>query len=192
MKVIAINGSPRKDGNTTILLNVVMDELNKEDIETELIHMAGKPLQGCTACYKCFKNRDYRCALDRDIISECIEKMLEAKGILLGSPTYFSDVTAGMRALIERCGSIARANRYPFKRKVGAGVIAVRRAGSIHAFNSLNLFFLSHMQMIIPGSFYWNIAIGRDPGDVNNDEEGLKTMVTLGQNMAWLLKKLHA
>jgi multimeric flavodoxin WrbA len=192
MKVVAINGSPRKNGNTAILLKVVMDELNKEDIDTELIHLGVKPIQGCTACYRCFKNRDYKCAQERDIISECIEKMLEADGILLGSPTYFSDVTAGMRALIERCGSIARANRYPFKRKVGAGIIAFRRAGSIHAFNSLSLFFLFHMQMIIPGSFYWNVAIGIDPGDVQKDEEGLKTMVTLGQNMAWLLKKLHA
>jgi multimeric flavodoxin WrbA len=128
--------------------------------------------------------------VDKDVLNECIAQMREADGILLGSPTYFSDVSASMRALIERSGLVARANDYMFKRKVGAGVIAVRRAGSIPAFNSINLFLLCN-QMIIPGSSYWNIAIGRNPGEVKNDAEGIQTMKTLGQNMAWLLKKLH-
>jgi multimeric flavodoxin WrbA len=117
--------------------------------------------------------------------------MEKAEGILLGSPTYFSDVTSGMRAFIERCGFVARANDYMFKGKVGAAVVAVRRAGSIQAFTSMNLF-LHYMQMFMPGSSYWNIGIGRDPGDVMKDEEGIQTMKTLGQNMAWLLKKLHS
>jgi multimeric flavodoxin WrbA len=191
MKVVALNGSARKDGNTAIIINVVFDELKKEGIETELIQLAGNPIAGCIACYKCFKNKNRRCSVEKDILNEVIEKMLQADGIILGSPTYFSDVSSGMRAFIERCGFVARANDYMFKYKVGAGVIAVRRAGAIPAFNSIMLF-LHYMQMMIPGSSYWNLAIGRDPGEVLKDDEGIQTMKTLGQNMAWLLKKVRA
>jgi multimeric flavodoxin WrbA len=190
MKVIAFNGSARKDGNTAILLNTVLEELKAEGIETELYSLAGKPIQGCIACYKCFKNKDRKCSVDKDVINECIAKMVEADGILLGSPTYFADVSAGMKALIERCGMVSRANNDLFQRKVGAAVVAVRRAGSIHVFNSLNHFFLIG-QMIIPGSSYWNIAMGREPGEVRNDAEGMQTMQHLGKNMAWLLKKIR-
>ncbi len=189
MKVIAFNGSSRKDGNTSILLNLVLDELKTEGIETEVYTMAGKPIQGCIACYKCFENKNKRCSVTKDIVNECIEKMLEADGILLGSPTYFADVSAGMKALIERAGMVSRANSDMFKRKVGAGVVAVRRAGATNVFNSMNYFFLI-TQMIVPGSSYWNLGIGRQPGEVKNDNEGVQTMKTLGQNMAWLLKKL--
>ena len=191
MKVVALNGSARKDGNTAMLIQVVFEELKKEGIETELIQMAGKNIQGCLACYKCFKNKDRRCSVDKDILNDIMARMEKAEGILLGSPTYFSDVTSGMRAFIERCGFVARANDYMFKGKVGAAVVAVRRAGSIQAFTSMNLF-LHYMQMFMPGSSYWNIGIGRDPGDVMKDEEGIQTMKTLGQNMGWLLKKLHS
>jgi multimeric flavodoxin WrbA len=191
MKVVALNGSARKDGNTAILINLVFDELKKEGIETELIQLAGHPIAGCIACYKCFKNKNRRCSVDKDMLNDIIEKMLQADGVILGSPTYFADVTSGMRAFIERCGFVARANDYMFKYKVGAGVVAVRRAGAIPAFNSIMLF-LHYMQMMIPGSSYWNIAIGRDPGEVLKDEEGIQTMKTLGQNMAWLLKKVRA
>jgi len=190
MKVVAINGSARKDGNTAILINVVLEELKKEDIKTELLQMAGENLQGCLACYKCFKKKDGRCVNDKDKMNEYIAKMREADGVLLGSPTYFSDVTSNMRALIERCGFVGRANDYILKRKVGSSVVAVRRAGAMPAFNSMNLF-LHYMQMIQPGSSYWNIGIGRDPGDVLKDAEGIQTMKTLGENMAWLLKRLH-
>ncbi len=191
MKVLAINGSSRKDGNTSILLNLVLDELKAEGMETELYSLAGKPLQGCMACYKCFEKKNMRCSVDKDIVNDCIEKMLKADGIILGSPTYFADVSAGMKALIERSGMAARANGDMFKRKVGAGVVAVRRAGAMHVFHSLNSFFLIS-QMIVPGSSYWNIAIGRQPGEVSGDSEGVQTMKTLGRNMAWLLKKLHS
>jgi multimeric flavodoxin WrbA len=189
MKVVALNGSARKDGNTAILLNLVLDELKKEGIETELIQLAKQPITGCRACGKCFQNKDRRCAVKKDILNDLIAKMENAEGILLGSPTYFSDVSAGMRAFIERCGYVARANDYMFKRKVGASVVAVRRAGAISAFNSMNLF-LHYMQMVMPGASYWSLGIGRDPGDVLKDEEGIQTMKILGQNMAWLLKKL--
>jgi multimeric flavodoxin WrbA len=191
MKVFALNGSARKDGNTAILLNLVLDELKKEHIETELIQMAGHPIAGCRACYKCFKNKDRRCAVKKDMLNDLLAKIEEVDGVLLGSPTYFADVTSGMRSFIERCGFVARANDYMFKRKVGASVVAVRRAGAIPAFNSMNLF-LHYMQMVMPGSSYWSIGIGRDPGDVLKDEEGVQTMKTLGQNMAWLMNKLHS
>jgi len=191
MKVIAFNGSARKDGNTAILLNLVLDELKAEGIETEVYTLAGKPIQGCIACFKCFEKKDKRCAVEKDIINECIQKMTEADGILLGSPTYFADVSAGMKALIERCGMVGRANSDMYARKVGAAVVAVRRAGGIHVFNSLNYFF-SISGMIIPGSSYWNLGIGRQPGEVNNDAEGVQTMKNLGKNMAWLLKKIHS
>ncbi len=189
MKVVAFNGSVRKDGNTSILLNLVLDELRAEGIETELFSLAGKPIQGCTACYKCFEKKNKRCSVEKDVVNDCIGKMDEADGILLGSPTYFADVSAGMKALIERGGMVGRANPELFNRKVGAAVVAVRRAGAINVFNSLNYFF-SISGMIIPGSSYWNIGIGRQPGEVNNDAEGIQTMKNLGKNMAWLLKKI--
>jgi len=190
MKVIAFNGSSRKEGNTSILLNLVLDELKAEGIETEIYSLAGKPIQGCIACFKCFEKKNKRCNVDKDIINECIQKMVEADGILLGSPTYFADVSASMKALIERCGMVGRANADLYKRKVGAAVVAVRRAGGLNVFNSLNYFFTIN-EMIVPGSSYWNIGIGRQPGEVNNDAEGVQTMKNLGKNMAWLLKKIN-
>jgi len=189
MKVIAFNGSARKEGNTALLLNTVLKELEAEGIGTEIYHLAGKPIQGCIACMKCFENKNKRCAVEKDIINECIGKMIEADGILLGSPTYFADVSAGMKALIERCGMVSRANGDLHQRKVGAAVVVARRAGAFHVFNSLNAFFLIG-QMIVPGSSYWNLAHGRLPGEAANDEEGMKTMKDLGKNMAWLMKKL--
>jgi multimeric flavodoxin WrbA len=189
MKVIAFNGSGRKDGNTAILLNAVLDEISKEGIETELIQLAGKAPQGCIACYKCFENKDQKCAVTKDRLNEYLAKIIEADGILFGSPVYFADATAGIKALIERCGMVSTANGGLFKRKVGAAVAAVRRAGAIHTSDTLNHLF-QHQQMIIVGSSYWNLGIGRDPGQVKDDAEGIRTMQTLGQNMAWLLKKI--
>ena len=191
MKVVAFNGSARKDGNTAILLNLVLDELKKEDIKTELIQLSGETLSGCIACYRCRENKDEKCAVVSDRMNEYIAKMKQAQGILLGSPTYVSDMSANMKALIERSTFVSHANGYMFKRKVGAAVISVRRAGSTHVLSSINYFFLIS-QMIIPGSSYWNMGIGRNPGEVKNDAEGIQTMQVLGQNMAWLLKKLSA
>jgi multimeric flavodoxin WrbA len=192
MKAVAFNGSSRKDGNTAILLNYVLAELRKEGIDTELVQLAGKNVRGCTACRKCFAAKDKQCSgVKNDMVNACIAKMIEADAIILGSPVYYSDLTAGMKALIERAGFVSKANDELFKRKVGAAVVAVRRAGAIHAFDSINHFFFIN-QMIVPGSSYWNIGIGRDIGEVEGDAEGVQTMKTLGQNMAWLLKKLHA
>jgi len=189
MKAVAINGSPRKGGNTSILLKIVLKELEAEGIETELIELAGKDMHGCIACYGCMKNKNFRCAVEKDFMNTCIEKMLEADAIILGSPTYFANVTSEMKALIDRAGLVGKANGDMFKRKIGAAVVAVRRGGQIHVFNSINHFFLIG-QMIVPGSSYWNHGIGRNIGEVEEDEEGILTMVNLGKNMAWLLKKI--
>ncbi len=191
MKVTAINGSARKDGNTAILIRYVLKELEKENIETELIQLSGERIRGCTGCLKCRKNQDKRCSMTDDIVNSCLEKMSASEGIILGSPVYFTDVTAEMKALIDRSGYVARANDHMFRRKVGAAVVAVRRAGAIHTFDTLNHFFTIN-QMIIPGSSYWNIGIGRAIGDVESDREGIETMQMLGHNMAWLLKKIHS
>jgi multimeric flavodoxin WrbA len=190
MKVVAINGSARRGGNTAILLRHVLGELEKEGIETELVEMSGAVVHGCLACRKCSTRKDRRCSQKDDMGNVFIEKMDQADGILLGSPTYVTDVSAEMKALIDRAALVGRANGGMFRRKAGAGVVAVRRAGGIHAFDTLNHFFFIS-EMMVPGSSYWNIGIGRDPGDVEKDEEGIATMKTLGRNMAWLLKKLN-
>jgi multimeric flavodoxin WrbA len=189
MKVVAFNGSARKNGNTVTLINGVLEELKKTGIETELFQLAGKKIRGCKACYQCFKNKDNRCAVDDDVLNECVEKMVDADGIILGSPVYFSDVTTEMKALMDRAGLVAIANGGIYKRKVGAAVVVARRAGTIHTFDSLNHFFFIN-QMIVPGSSYWNVGFGREKGEVEKDEEGLRTMATLGENMAWLLGKI--
>lgn len=191
MNVIAINGSPRKRGNTEILIREVLRVLEKKGIETELIQIGGKKVNGCVACMKCKEEMDGRCHKKNDLLNEVISKMIAADGILIGSPVYFSDLTPETKALIDVAGYALRAAGNPLKRKAGAAVVAVRRAGGIHTFNSINHFFLIN-EMIIPGSSYWNIGIGREKGDVENDEEGLKTMKILGENMAWLIKKMKA
>jgi len=190
LKVVAFNGSARKDGNTAILVKRVLEELEKEGIETELVQLSGERIRGCTACMGCIANKDRQCTIDDDIVNDCIAKMAEADGIILASPTYFADVSAEMKALIDRAGFVARANDEMFRRKVGAAVVAVRRAGSIHAFDSINHFFFIS-QIIVPGSSYWNVGLGLAKGDVLGDEEGLETMRVLGQNVAWLLKKIN-
>jgi len=190
MKVFAINGSARKDGNTAILINHVFSELNKEGIETDMIQLAGKAIRGCTGCNSCQKLQNRRCIIANDPVNECVEKMASADGIILGSPTYFADITPELKAVIDRSGRVARANGLLFKNKVGSAVVAVRRGGAIHAFDTIS-HFLHITQMIIPGAQYWNVGIGREVGDVEKDDEGIATMKSIGQNMAWLLKKLH-
>lgn len=189
MKVVAFSGSARRDGNTAILVRHVFAALEKEGIDTELVQLAGERIRGCIACYQCWQKKDGACVVKDDIVNSCIEKMRGADGIILASPTYFADITSEIKALMDRSGMVARANGDMFRRKAGAAVIAVRRGGAIHAFDSLNHFFLIG-QMIIPGSSYWNIGVGRQIGEVENDEEGLQTMKALGENMAWLLKRI--
>ena len=190
MKVVAFNGSARKNGNTSILIKEVFKGLEDQEIETELIDLSGQKICGCVACGKCVKNKNNKCALTDDLVNEYVAKMAQADGIIIGSPTYFADCTAATKALIERAGMVGRANNDLFKRKVGAAVVAVRRGGAIHAFDSINHFF-TISQMIIVGSSYWNIGVGHQLKDVDNDQEGLDTMRTLGKNISWLLRKIN-
>ncbi|MCE1245290.1 MAG: flavodoxin family protein [Firmicutes bacterium] len=190
MKVLAINGSARKDGNTAILVKHLFKELEQEGIETELIQLSGETIRGCTACGACYKLKNKKCVINNDIVNSLVEKMTEADGIILASPTYFADVTTELKAVIDRTGCVAKANDDLFRRKAGAAVVAVRRGGAIHTFDTINHFFFIS-QMVVPGSSYWNVGIGRLPGEVENDEEGLRTMENLGRNMAWLLHKLN-
>ena len=189
MKVAAFNGSPQRDGNTARLLGYALAELEAAGVETELVHVGGRPLRGCLACRRCFERQDRRCASSGDAMNGFIETMIEADGILLGSPTYFSDVTAEMKALIDRAGFVTRANGNLLRRKVGAAVAVHRRAGAMHVFDTLNHFFLIG-EMVVVGSSYWNIGVGLGPGDVDRDAEGIETMRTLGRNMAWTLERL--
>jgi len=189
MKVVAFNGSPRKNGNTSLLIKHAFSTLEESGIECELIQIGGEIIRGCTACSKCKENKDQRCVIEDDIVNQCIQKMIDADGIIIASPTYFADVTPETKALIDRAGYVARANDSMLKMKIGAAIVAVRRAGSIHAFDSINHFFLIN-EMVVVGSSYWNIGIGHDIREVNLDDEGVETMLTLGENMAWLLQKL--
>jgi len=184
---VAFNGSPRKDGNTSILIKRVFNELEKEGIETEFVQLSGNDIRGCIACYKCFENKDRHCAVKSDKANEYIEKMDEAEGIILGSPVYFNDVTAEMKALIDRAGFVSLANKRMLKNKVGAAVVAVRRVGATHTMDSMNHLFLSQ-EMVTVGRA---IGIGRNKGEVEKDEEGMQLVKSLGQRMAWLLKKIN-
>ena len=191
MKAVAINGSPRKGGNTEILLTKVLETLDSAGWETELVQVGGKNIHGCLACGKCFENKDLQCARKDDIFNDCMGKLLEADAIILGSPTYFTDVSAELKALIDRSGLVSMANGRAFRRKIGAAVVAVRRGGGTHVFDTINHLFLIS-GMIIPGSTYWNLGIGRDKGDVLNDAEGLRNMQDLGETIAWLGKAIKS
>ncbi len=190
MKAIAINGSPRKGGNTETLLRKVLEPLAKAGWDTEFIQLGGKPIRGCRACYQCFKAKNSRCGQKDDAFDGCLEKMIRADAIILGSPTYFTDVSAEMKALLDRAGLVAVANGGLFRRKIGAAVIAVRRGGGTHAFDTINHMFLMS-GAIIPGSTYWNLGFGLDKGEVEKDEEGLRNMADLGQTIAWLGKAIQ-
>ncbi len=189
MKVIAINGSPRRKGNTSILIDEMFKIFQAEGIETEKIQLGNKPVHGCTACGKCREIQNGKCHIKNDRLNMCIEKMIEADGIILGSPVYFADVSTEIKALMDVAGYVTRGNGHLLKRKVAAGIIAVRRGGALPTFDSMNRFFLIN-QMIVPGSTYWNFAFGKNPGDVLKDDEGMQTIQTLAENMAWTLRKL--
>ncbi len=186
-KIVAFNGSPRKDGNTSILIRRILDELENEGIETELVQVGGQMIRGCTDCRRCFENRDRRCVFDDDIVNDCIGKMVDADGIILASPVYFLDVTAEMKALIDRAGVVARANDGPFRRKAAIAAAAVRRSGANHTVDTM-LHFMLYSGMTVTGAPV--IGIGRDIGDVRKDEEGMARAKEAGKNMAWLLKTI--
>jgi len=190
MKVLGINGSPRKDGNTAILIRTVFSELNQQGIDTELIQFSDVTVKGCVACGGCATHM--RCVVTDDDFNECFEKMLAADGIILGSPVYSADVTSQIKALIDRAAIISGVNRDRglFKHKVGAAVVAARRGGAMGAVDTLH-HFLHSKEMFLVGSTYWNMVYGRNIGEVEQDQEGIANMKNLGQNMAWLLNKIH-
>jgi multimeric flavodoxin WrbA len=190
MKAVAINGSPRQGGNTESLLREVLKPPSKAGWDTEFIQLGGTPIRGCRACYQCFKAKNSRCGQKDDGFNACLEAMLQADAIILGSPTYFSDVSAELKALLDRAGLVGVANGGLFRRKIGAAVIAVRRGGGTHAFDTINHMFLMS-GMIVPGSTYWNLGFGLDKGEVKDDEEGLRNMADLGQTIAWLGKAIE-
>lgn len=187
MKVIGINGSARKDGNTTIIIGKVFDELDKEGIETELIQLADYDIQPCRGCFAC-KGRG-NCVFDKDGFAEIFSRMVESDGIILGSPVYSADVSTMMKAFLERGGVVVATNPGLLRHKVGASVAAVRRGGGMTTVDTMNHFMLNK-EMIVVGSIYWNMVYGKNVGDVLNDEEGMANMRNLGVNMAWLIKSL--
>jgi multimeric flavodoxin WrbA len=187
MKALAINGSPRQGGNTEYLLRKVLEPICEAGIETELIKIGGRQVRGCSGCYKCMENQDSRCSNKTDFVNECIGKMIEADAIILGSPTYFADMTSEMKALIDRVGMVARANGHFFSRKIGAAVVTCRRGGAVNVLDSINHMYLIS-RMIVPGSTYWNFGLG----DVEQDAEALANMKDLGETIAWLIKSLKA
>ena len=192
MKVLAINGSPRKEGNTRTMLMTVLDALEKEGIETALAQVGGTTIRGCISCYRCIERKDKLCAVKNDCFNELFQQMLEADAFILGSPTYFADITPELKALIDRAGFVSRVNGQLFRHKVGSAVISLRRGGGVHAFDSINHLF-QVCQMFMVGSTYWNLGFGGRQGDeVSNDEEGMQNMADLGSSIAYLLKKLHA
>lgn len=191
MKVLAINGSARKDGNTAAMLRMALGEIEAQGIETEMLQLHGKNIHGCIACMKCWEKKDGHCVVKNDMLNDIIDKMVAADGMLIGSPTYFANVTSNIKSIIDRAGMVALANDSLLARKVGAAVVAVRRAGSIAVFDAINHFYCIN-QVVVPGSSYWNMGRGLEPGDVEKDDEGILTMKNLGKNMAWVLKKLYA
>lgn len=191
MKVVAFNGSARKDGNTAVLLKRVLGVLESEGIETELIQLAGEEIRGCTACRTCFETKNQKCVITTDNVNAYIQKMLAADGVLLGSPTYFGMMSPELKALIDRAGFVCRASPDSLKYKVGAAVAVARRAGALNTFDAINHFFLIN-QMIVSGSSYWNIGMANRKGEIDTDAEAMKTMDDLGRNMAWLIKKIKA
>jgi len=185
MKAIAINGSPRSGGNTEILLKKTLEPLEAAGWDTEYLRIGGTPLRGCVACMQCVERQNGKCAIESDAMNEYIEKMFAADAIILGSPTYFADVTSELKALIDRAGFVALANGGAFSGKIGAAVVAVRRGGATHVFDTINHMFLTS-SMIVPGSLYWNLGVGCLKEEVQGDEEALLNMEHLGRTIAWL------
>jgi len=171
------------------MIDVVLKEMESQGIDVEVIQVGGKDLHGCRACGTCGRTKDMKCVLDDDMVNECVGKMANADAIIIGSPTYFSDLTAEAKALIDRSGYVLRANGNPLRRKAGAAVVVARRAGATHTFDSINHFFTINEMMVV-GSSYWNLSLSRDIGDFEKDAEGIRTMKTLGDNMAWLMKRI--
>jgi multimeric flavodoxin WrbA len=191
MRVLGISGSPRRGGNTDFLIKTALDVLAGEGLETEFVSLADRPVKPCLACGGCFKTDKTDCTQPDPAFEGMVEKFAAADGILVGSPVYFGSATPQTMALLDRVGYVARRHPQLLRRKVGAAVVVARRAGQNFTFAQLNYFFLIS-EMLVVGSTYWNVAVGRDKGDVANDAEGMQTINTLARNMAWAIKKLRS
>lgn len=189
MKVLGISGSPRRGGNTDIIVQTALDVLAAEGIETEFLSLADRPVKPCTGCLGCATAEGVRCVQEDPAFEGMVERFIAADGILVGSPVYFGSATPQTMSLLDRVGYVSRQNNNFLRRKVGAAVVVARRAGQNFTFAQLNYFFLLS-EMIVPGSTYWNVAFGRGKGEVAADTEGIETVKTLARNMAWLMKKL--
>ncbi|WP_042277383.1 flavodoxin family protein [[Clostridium] dakarense] len=191
MKVVAFNGSPKKEGNTYNSIKAVATELEKEGIEVEIVHVGNKLVRGCLACGGCSRNKNERCVIETDEVNEWVQKIKEADGIILGSPVYYSSIAGTMKSFLDRAFYVGSANGGMFRHKIGASVVAVRRSGGIPVFDQLNNY-INYSEMIMPTSNYWNVAYGTTPGEVTQDEEGMQIMRVLGKNMAWIMKVVEA
>lgn len=187
MKTVAFNGSPNKNGNTFHAIQMVTDALEKEGIETEIIHVGNKAIRGCLACGQCVKKKNEECVQTDDQVNEWIQKMKVADSIIIGSPVHFSAIGGTMKSFLDRAFYVTGVNGGMLRHKVGAAVVAVRRSGGLPTFNQLNNF-LCYAEMLLPTSNYWNVIHGTRPGEVTQDEEGKQIMTILGRNMAWLMK----
>jgi multimeric flavodoxin WrbA len=187
MKVLAFNGSPNKEGNTFHAIRIVAAELEKEGIETEIVHVGNKVIRGCSACGQCIRNKNEQCVFSDDEVNEWIQKMKHADGIILGSPVHYSAMGGTMKSFLDRAFYVAGFNNAMLRHKVGAAVVAVRRSGGLPTFDQLNNY-LCYSEMLIPTSNYWNVIHGTRPGEAVQDEEGVQIMRVLGKNMAWLMK----
>ena len=188
MKVLAISGSPRPKGNTYHLLQEALKVLEQQGLETEYLSLHDKTVKPCIACMKCGKDKN-RCSQEDDDFHAIFETMIKADGIIVGSPVYFGSATPNLMALLDRAGFVARMGDNHFHRKVGSPIVVARRAGVNFTYAQLQLWYVI-CGMIVPGSTYWPIAYGLNPGEVAQDAEGLKTIANLADNIAWLMKKL--
>lgn len=188
-KILAFNGSPHINGNTSLALKTVTNELNKRGVETEIIQLGGKNIRPCLGCRKCWELKNKSCIINNDIVNELILKMDKADGFLMGSPVYTANVTAEMKAFIDRTNFVAKANDFMFKGKIGAPIVVATKSGANFAYAAINFMF-GISEMITVGSTYWNTAFGKMPGDILNDEEGIESFVNLGKNIAELLQKI--
>jgi multimeric flavodoxin WrbA len=186
MKVIAFNGSPRKEGNTYQALKLATDRLEDRGIEVEMIQVGSQVIRGCMACNRCAANKDGACVLKDDQVNEWIKIMTEADGFILGSPVHFAGIGGTMKSFLDRAFYVSTSNANLFRHKIGAAVVAVRRSGGSTTFNSLNNY-LNYSEMMLPSSNYWNIIHGTKPGDIHDDAEGVEIIKVLGDNMADLL-----
>jgi len=187
MKVVAINGSPHKEGNTYQALMGVGKSLQENNIDLEIIHVGNKVVRGCLACGGCTRNSDEKCTITTDPLNEWIQKMKNADGIIIASPVYYAGIAGTMKSFLDRAFYVAGTNGGLFRHKVAAAIVVARRTGGSMTFDSLN-HYLTYSEMILATSNYWNIAHGRTPGEVLEDKEGMQIMEVLGQNIAWILK----